>query len=64
MRRIALVIDGMVYSTPLITGPVNNGIIVIASRLLNEGALDLMSVLNAGALPAPLVVAERHFVVK
>ena len=62
--RIRQELPGFECGAILITSPVNNGIIVIASRLLNENTMDLMKTLNAGTLPASLKVVEREFVVR
>lgn len=61
-RRLAIVLDGRVYSAPRINEPIPNGEAVISGRFTPDEAKDLAIVLRSGALPAPLVVEEERTV--
>ena len=53
-KRMAIVLDGKVYSAPTINERISGGRAVISGRFSTEEANDLAVVLRAGALPAPL----------
>ena len=53
-KRMAIVLDGKVYSAPTINERISGGRAVISGRFTTEEANDLAVVLRAGALPAPL----------
>ena len=53
-KRMAIVLDGRVYSAPNIQERIPNGRAVINGIFTTEEANDLVIVLRAGALPAPL----------
>jgi preprotein translocase subunit SecD len=53
-KRMAIVLDGKVYSAPTINERISGGRAVISGRFATEEANDLAVVLRAGALPAPL----------
>ncbi len=62
-RRMAIVLDGVVQSAPVIRGPIPNGRGVIqlgdkTSEEQVEDAKTLALVLKAGALPAPVIIGE------
>lgn len=61
-RRLAIVLDGRVYSAPRINEPIPSGEAVISGRFTPDEAKDLAIVLRSGALPAPLVVEEERTV--
>lgn len=53
-RRMAIVLDGNVYSAPNITERIRGGRAVITGAFTTDEANDLAIVLRAGALPAPM----------
>jgi len=63
-RKIAIVIDGLVYSTPQIIVPINNGAITISGRVLIDKPRDFVKLFNSGTLPTPLKIVEREFVAR
>lgn len=60
--RLAIVLDGTIYSAPRINEPIPSGEAVISGRFTPDEAKDLAIVLRSGALPAPLVVEEERTV--
>lgn len=61
-RRLAIVLDGKVYSAPVINEPIPSGEAVISGRFSVEEAKDLALVLRVGSLPAPVAIAEERTV--
>lgn len=61
-QRLAIVLDGKVYSAPRINEPIPSGEAVITGRFTPDEAKDLAIVLRSGALPAPLVIEEERTV--
>jgi len=61
-RRLAIVLDGTVYSAPRINERIPGGRAVITGQFTVEEARDLKIVLQAGALPAPVVILEERTV--
>src|SRR5882672_5421148 len=61
-RRLAIVLDGTVYSAPRINERIPGGRAVITGQFTVEDARDLKIVLQAGALPAPVVILEERTV--
>jgi len=61
-RRMAIVLDGKVQSAPVIRERIGGGRAVITGNFTLDEARDLAIVLRAGALPAPVVVAEERTV--
>lgn len=55
-RRLAIILDGNVYSAPEIREPIAGGQAQITGRFTPDEARDLAIVLRAGALPAPVDV--------
>ncbi|HLB25638.1 MAG TPA: protein translocase subunit SecD [Nitrospirota bacterium] len=53
-KRFAIILDGNVYSAPVIRERISGGSGVITGRFSESEAKDLAIVLRAGALPAPL----------
>jgi preprotein translocase subunit SecD len=53
-KRMAIVLDGKVYSAPTINERISGGRAVISGTFTTNEANDLAVVLRAGALPAPL----------
>ena len=61
-RRLAIVLDGKVITAPAINSHIPDGKGVIEGNFTYQEASDLALVLQAGALPAPVVVAEERSV--
>ncbi|MFH0940262.1 MAG: protein translocase subunit SecD [Candidatus Omnitrophota bacterium] len=61
-QRLAIVLDGRIYSAPRINEAIPSGEAVITGRFTPDEAKDLAIVLRSGALPAPLVVEEERTV--
>ena len=61
-RQMAIVLDDLVYSAPVLNEPITGGSAVITGRFSLEEAAQLKNVLNAGAMPAPLKFLGRRFV--
>ncbi|MFZ1945980.1 MAG: protein translocase subunit SecD [bacterium] len=62
-RRLAIVLDGLVHSAPNIKEKIGGGVPAsISGNFTTDQARDLAIVLEAGALPAPLKIAEEHMV--
>lgn len=59
-KRIAIVLDGAVYSAPVVQSKIPNGNSVINGIESLEEAKDLEIVLKAGALPAPVRIIEER----
>jgi len=61
-KQIAIVLDGYVYSYPMVNGEIPNGMSSITGiGELNE-AKDLANILKAGKLPAPARIVEEEVV--
>jgi len=58
-KRLAIVLDGNVYSAPVIQERIAGGNAQITGNFTMEEAKDLAIVLRAGALPAPLKLLEN-----
>lgn len=61
-KRLAIVLDDSVYSTPVIRSRIAGGSAMIEGGFSFEEANDLALVLRAGALPAPLIQLEERAV--
>ncbi len=61
-RRLAIVLDGTVYSAPVIKERIPGGHVQITGRFSMEEAHDLAIVLRSGALPAPVEIEEERTV--
>jgi protein-export membrane protein SecD len=61
-RNLAIVLDGIVQSAPVINQKIPEGKAVIQGSFSAEGAKLLATVLRAGALPAPVKVIEERTV--
>ncbi len=59
-RRLAIVLDGVVYSAPVIQERISQGRAQITGSFTLEEARDLAIALRAGALPAPVEVLEER----
>lgn len=58
-RRLAIILDGNVYSAPVIQERISGGSAQITGRFTMDEAKDLAIVLRAGALPAPLKMLQN-----
>lgn len=61
-RRMAIVLDGKVYSAPVIRERIGGGRASISGSFTTAEAQDLAIVLRAGSLPAPVSVLEERTV--
>jgi len=61
-KRLAIVLDGVVYVAPVIQNKIPGGNAVINGSFTMEEAQDLAIVLNAGNLPAPIKIIEERTV--
>lgn len=61
-RRMAIVLDGKVYSAPVINERIGGGRCSISGNFSVEEANDLALVLRAGSLPAPVTLLEERTV--
>ena len=61
-RQLAIVLDGIVYSAPVLDEPITGGSAVIRGSFTFVEAQTLKNVLNAGAMPAPLKFLGKRFV--
>lgn len=61
-ERIAIVLDGYVYSAPNVNGEIPNGNSEISGNFTIEEAKDLANVLKAGTLPAPTRIVQEAIV--
>ncbi len=61
-KRMAIVLDGVVYSAPVIQQKISGGRASISGRFTTTEAQDLSVVLRAGSLPAPVSILEERTV--
>jgi len=61
-KRLAIVLDGTVYSAPVIQDKISGGKATITGSFTMDEARDLAIVLRAGALPAPVKILEQRTV--
>jgi preprotein translocase subunit SecD len=61
-KRLAIVLDGMVHSAPVIQERISGGDAQITGSFTLDEAKDLAIVLRAGALPAPVNILEERTV--
>lgn len=61
-RNLAIVLDGVVQSAPVIRTRIPDGHAIIEGQFTTEDAKFLKAVLQAGALPAPLEIVEERTV--
>lgn len=61
-RQLAVVLDDTIFSSPVIRTEIPGGTARIDGRFSVDEARDLANVLNAGALPVPLRIAENRIV--
>jgi preprotein translocase subunit SecD len=58
-KRLAIILDNVVYSSPVIQERISGGHAQITGRFSLEDAKDLSIVLRSGALPAPLKMLQN-----
>ncbi len=58
-KRLAIILDDVVYSAPVIQERISGGNAQITGSFSDEDAKDLAIVLRAGALPAPVKILEQ-----
>jgi len=61
-KRLAIILDGVVHSAPVIQERISGGEAQITGTFTMEEARDLAIVLRAGALPAPVRILEERTV--
>jgi len=61
-RQLAIVLDGTLYSAPVIKQPITDGKAVITGDFSWSEAVTLRNILNAGSLPAPVKIIEKRMV--
>ncbi|MRR16496.1 MAG: protein translocase subunit SecD [Deltaproteobacteria bacterium] len=61
-KRLAIVLDGVVHSAPVIQERISGGQAQITGNFTVDEARDLAIVLRAGALPAPVIILEERTV--
>ena len=59
-RRLAIILDGVVQSAPVIRSRIPDGHAIIEGNFTMEDASQLAIVLRAGALPAPVNIIENR----
>jgi SecD/SecF fusion protein len=61
-RAVAVVLDNLVYSAPLVQGEIPGGNTRISGNFTVQEAQDLANILKAGALPAPAKIIQADIV--
>ena len=61
-KQIAIVLDGMVYSYPMVNGAITGGNSSITGHFTPEEANDLVNVLKSGKLHAPATIIQEQVV--
>ena len=61
-KQVAIVLDGTVYSAPVVQSEIPNGRSSISGNFTIEEAKDLANILKAGKLPAPTNIVEEAVV--
>ena len=61
-KQIAIVLDGMVYSYPMVNSKIEGGSSQITGNFTLEEAEDLANVLKSGKLPAPATIIQEQVV--
>ncbi len=60
--QLAVVLDGTVYSAPVIREPIHGGRAQITGHFPGDEAYTLALVLRTGSMPAPITIVERRHV--
>ncbi|MBR5923933.1 MAG: protein translocase subunit SecDF [Bacteroidales bacterium] len=61
-KQIAIVLDGTVYSYPVVNGEISGGNSEISGHFTVDEATDLVNVLKSGKLPAPATIVQEQVV--
>ncbi|MFN9519232.1 MAG: protein translocase subunit SecDF [Bacteroidota bacterium] len=61
-KCVAIVLDDIVYSSPVVKSEIPNGRSSISGNFTNEEAADLAKILKSGKLPAPTRIVEEAVV--
>lgn len=61
-RCVAIVLDGFVYSAPVVQNEIPNGISQISGNFTAEDTKDLANVLRSGKMPAPTTIVQEETV--
>ena len=61
-KRLAIILDGVIYSAPVIREAIGGGRASISGNFTVQEAQDLAIILRAGSLPAPVEVVEERIV--
>jgi SecD/SecF fusion protein len=61
-KQIAIVLDGTVYSYPVVNTEISGGNSEISGHFTVEEATDLVNVLKSGKLPAPATIVQEQVV--
>ena len=61
-KCVAIVLDDIVYSSPVVKSEIPNGRSSISGNFTNEEAADLANILKSGKLPAPTRIVEEAVV--
>lgn len=61
-RKLAIILDNVVYSDPVIKEPIPGGHVQITGNFTYDEAHELAIVLRSGALPAPVEIIEERTV--
>ncbi len=61
-KRLAIILDGAVYSAPVIKERISGGDAQVTGAFTMDDAKDLAIVLRAGSLPAPVKILEQRTV--
>lgn len=61
-RQMAIVLDGTLYSAPVIREPIRGGSAEITGSFTPQEGMFLANILKAGSLPAPVKIVEQRIV--
>ncbi|MEM1094361.1 MAG: protein translocase subunit SecD [Bacteroidota bacterium] len=61
-KNVAIVLDNVVYSYPVVQGKISGGRSSITGLDSQEEASDIVTILKSGALPAPVEIVEERVV--
>ena len=61
-RCVAIVLDGYVYSAPVIQSEINGGVSQISGHFTTDDTRDLANVLKSGKMPAPTNIVQEETV--
>lgn len=61
-RRMAIILDGVIHSAPVIREPISGGVASITGNFTVDEAKDLAIVLQGGSLPLPVALIQENVV--